>query len=65
MFSTLQTLHYSISKSIQANPCGFSSGNKKRPLNKYAQFQEIHGPDGRGNDLKIASFFSFLQTVAF
>ena len=53
VFSTFQTLDYKISKNIQANPCEFVRESKKmRQVSlKYMESN--------------ASFFSFLQNVAF
>ena len=64
LFSTFQTFNYSISKNIQANPCGFIRDNKKGSLMCQVSMKYMK-PDGKGNDLKIASFFSFLQNVDF
>ena len=64
-FSNFQTLDYRISKNVQANPCGFIRDNKEGPLNNCKVSLKYVKPNDRGNDLKIASFFSFLQNVAF
>ena len=37
-FSTFQALDYKISKTIQAEPCGFIRDEKKGLLNKFAKF---------------------------
>ena len=37
-FSTFETLDYSKSKTVQANPLGFIPDNKKGPLDKHAKF---------------------------
>ena len=62
LFSTFQILNYRISKNIQAIPGGFIHDNKKQMCQMSLKCIE---PNGRGNDLKIAGVFSFLQNVAF
>ena len=39
LFSTFQTLDYSITKTVQSNPCGFIRHSKKGPINKFAKFR--------------------------
>ena len=58
VFSTFQTLDYSIFKNIIANPCRFIRDNKKRTAKQIQ-------PNGRGNDLNIASFLVFLKMLLF
>ena len=38
MFFTFEILDSSISKDIQANPCGFIPDNKKGSVNKFVRF---------------------------
>ena len=51
-FSTFQTFSYSISKNIQANPCGFIRDKKRATKQMYKVSIKYMEQDGRNNDLK-------------
>ena len=66
MFSTFQTLDYIIFKHIQANLCRFIRDNKQGPLNKCANLSlKYIEPNGKSNDLKVASFLIFFKMSPF
>ena len=66
MFSTFQTLDYRIFKNIQANLCRFIRDNKQGPLNKCANLSlKYIEPNGKSNDLKMASFLVFFKMSLF